>query len=199
MSDKKIVGFGKFSTLEKKSQKEPVEIKTDTPTEDKIPMNPNLPHKGTKKNVPGVKDDSLKPPIIKSETEDTSEKKVEFYGKVAKFPNKTKASHALNFLENVKVPKQSVWYILIEKQDNELQVLKYNNSQGVDMKKFTEDLKKYYCEQYRDQPKLKSLIEGIELNGAQEFSAIRNIPDIDVENGRKLITKITEDLVKLLK
>lgn len=197
MSDKKIVGFGKFSTLEKKVQKEPKEVSPSTPSEDKIPMNPNLPDKGTKKPV-SIKDVTLSP-VPDVEGEQTDEKKVEFYGKVARFPNKTKASHALNFLENVKVPKNSVWYILIEKQDNELQVLKYNNSQGVDMIKFTEDLKSYYRGQYKKNPEILTLIENIEVKGATEFSSIRNIPDIQVDNGKKMITKITEDLVKLLK
>jgi hypothetical protein len=42
------------------------------------------------------------------------------------------------------------------------------------------------------------LIESIEVGGAEEFSAIKNIPNVEVEGGKKLISKITEDLIKLL-
>ena len=57
-----------------------------------------------------------------------TENDVKFYGKLARFPKKVKAHKALNFLENVKISKNSIWYILIEKQDNELQMIKYNKS-----------------------------------------------------------------------
>ena len=56
---------------------------------------------------------------------------VNFYGKIAKFPKNTKASSAYNFLENIKVSKKQLWYILIEKDDNGLQVIKYNNKLGL--------------------------------------------------------------------
>jgi hypothetical protein len=42
------------------------------------------------------------------------------------------------------------------------------------------------------------LIESIEVDGAEEFSSIRNIPNVEIEPGKKLISKITEDLIKLL-
>ena len=42
------------------------------------------------------------------------------------------------------------------------------------------------------------LIESIEIVGKEEFSAIKNIPNVEVEKGKKLISKITEDLIKLL-
>jgi hypothetical protein len=42
------------------------------------------------------------------------------------------------------------------------------------------------------------LIESIEVGGAEEFSSIKNIPNVEIGSGKKLISKITEDLVKLL-
>ena len=128
----------------------------------------------------------------------THESKVDFSGKVAKFPKNIKASKAYNFLENVKISKSSIWYILIEKQDNELQMVKYNNKKGFDMAKFVLELKNYYISQYSKNPKMVKLIETIEVGGAEEFSAIKNIPNVEVEGGKKLISKITEDLIKLL-
>ena len=47
-------------------------------------------------------------------------------------------------MENVKIPKSSIWYIMVEKQPNELQMLKYNLTKGVDLSKFTNELKMYY-------------------------------------------------------
>ena len=45
---------------------------------------------------------------------------------------------------------------------------------------------------------MAKLIESIEVGGKKEFSVIRNIPNVQVEGGKKLITKITEDLIRLL-
>ena len=53
---------------------------------------------------------------------------VHFYGKVAKMPKNTKAAQSINFLEKIKISKQKLWYIIIEKEEfNELQTIKYNN------------------------------------------------------------------------
>ena len=111
---------------------------------------------------------------------------------------KVKASKAYNFLENVKISKNSIWYILVEKQDNELQMVKYNNKKGFDMAKFVLELKTFYLNQYKDSAEMSNLIESIEVGGAEEFSSIKNIPNVEIEPGKKLITKITEDLIKLL-
>ena len=98
----------------------------------------------------------------------------------------------------LKISKNSIWYILIEKQDNELQMVKYNNKKGFDMNKFVLELKEFYLNRYSSSPEMVKLIESIEVSGAEEFSAIKNIPNVEVEKGKKLISKITEDLIKLL-
>jgi hypothetical protein len=167
------------------------------------PMLPNLPN--TDKKVQKVisrkgiipKDQNFE---LGSELpDDDISENVEFIGRVAKFPKKTKASNALNFLENVKISKSSIWYLLVEKQENELQMVKYNNKVGVDMDKFVLELKGFYIKKWsKSDPKLAKLIESIEVGGKKEFSVIRNIPNVQVEGGKKLITKITEDLIRLL-
>jgi hypothetical protein len=179
-------------------------------------MNPNLPLTGTKTprmqsrkgvlpKLKGSEDQNFEmdKPIEKVMDEreggEKTDEQVQFYGRVAKFPKKTKASKALNFLENVKISKNSIWYLLIEKQENELQMVKYNNRQGFDLNKFVLELKGFYIKKWaKSDPKLAKLVESIEVKGAEEFSAIRNIPNIEVEPGKKLVTKITEDLIKLL-
>ena len=69
------------------------------------------------------------------------DKKVNFFGKVAKMPKNIKAKNAYNFLENIKVSKKKLWYILIEKDENELQCIKYNNKMGVNLRVFVEQMK----------------------------------------------------------
>lgn len=201
MSDKKIAGFKKFSDMKSGKEKlEEVNPGVQPKTDSDRPMLPNLPNKSTK--TPKIPSRANVLPFdqnIADKEEDKSNegKDVKLYGKIAKFPKKTKASKGLNFLENVKISKNSIWYLLIEKQDNELQMVKYNNKRGVDLGKFMHDLKSFYIDKYKSQPKVVKLIESIELKGANEFSSIGNIPNIEVD-GKKLISKITEDLIKLL-
>ena len=118
---------------------------------------------------------------------------IKLYGKVAKFPKNTKASKAFNFFENIKMSKSKIWYMLIEKDDNELQIIKYNNKQGVNLKVFLEQLKV----QYSKNENMINYISNLEIVGEDSFSIIKNIPDIYI-NEKKLITIILNDLLTLL-
>lgn len=123
--------------------------------------------------------------------------KVQLIGKIAKFPTDTQASKAYKFLENVKISKKKIWYLMVEKQNNELQMIKYNQNVGVDLKKFVESLKEFYISNVED-PKVKAIIEAIEVDGEDKFSTIKNIPRNLMLDGKNAIVKITEDLIKLL-
>jgi hypothetical protein len=208
--NKKIVGFKKFSDIKSGSSKvEEVDMSL-TPDTD-LPMNPNVPTGSTKIERPASRKNLMpkeeQNPKLDNEwyddkeeeakeDEKISEDKVQTYGRVAKFPKNVKASKAFNFLENVKVSKKSIWYIMVEKLDNELQMVKYNHKEGVDLNKFVNELKTYYINKYKD-PKMKKLIESIYVDGNDKYSMVKNIPLVEVD-GKKLITKITEDLIKLL-
>jgi hypothetical protein len=211
-SEKKVVGFKKFSEIKGKSKVEEVDpsLNISPDTESDLPANPNLSKDSKKveriasrKNlIP--KDQNLEVDSDEDEfrneidmDEHTHEGKVETFGKVAKFPKNVKASKAYNFLENVKVSKKSIWYIMVEKQDNELQMVKYNYKEGVDLSKFVNGLKEYYIEKYKSEPNIKKLVESITVDGNDKYSMVKNIPTITLD-GKKLITKITEDLIKLL-
>lgn len=200
MADKKIVGFKKFSDInsKKKSKLEEVNPSTDIKpdTDSKRPMDPNLPL-DTKKVEKPASTKEMKPEIEKTEDDDVNESSVETIGKIAKFPKNVKASKAYNFLENVKVSKKSIWYIMVEKQDSELQMVKYNYKEGVDLNKFVNELKTYYLNKYAKNKKVASLIEGITVDGNDKYSMVKNIPPIELE-GRKMIGIITEDLIQLL-
>jgi hypothetical protein len=122
-----------------------------------------------------------------------SDNNVNFIGKVAKFPKNTKAKNAYNYLENIKVSKKKLWYILIEKDNNGLQIIKYNNKLGFNLNDFVNELKVYYT---KDE-EMKKYIDKLIIEGEDKFSIIKNIPDIEI-NEKKLITILTNDLIKLL-
>lgn len=121
-------------------------------------------------------------------------KTAKLIGKVIKLPNDSKAEKVM---ENIKIPRNKAWYVLVEKQGNELHMIKYNQ-QGVNATEFVSELKKYYINKYKDNADLRAKMEGIHVLGNETFSIIKNVPFIEID-GKKLITKITEDLISLLK
>lgn len=210
--NKKIVGFKKFTDIKGKSKIEEVNPSLDAKpmTDSDLPANPNVPKDSKKIEKPASRknlmpqDQDVNLPSDEDEFEndiDLKDKKnegnVETFGKVAKFPKNTKASKAYNFLENVKVSKKSIWYIMVEKQDNELQMVKYNVKEGVDLSKFVNELKGYYTKKYGKDAKFVEMINKIKVDGNDKYSMVQNIPLVEVE-GKKMITRITEDLIKLL-
>ena len=210
--NKKIVGFKKFTDIKGKSKIEEVNPSLDAKpmTDSDLPANPNV-SKDSKKIEKPISRKNLIPqdqtidlPSDEDEFENNinlkdkkNEGNVETFGKVAKFPKNTKASKAYNFLENVKVSKKSIWYIMVEKMDNELQMVKYNVKEGVDLSKFVNELKTYYTKKYGKDAKFIEAISKISVDGNDKYSMVKNIPLVEVE-GKKMITKITEDLIRLL-
>jgi hypothetical protein len=137
--------------------------------------NPNLPIDSTKELV-DFDSTELKSEISGSKEDQINEtNKVKFIGKVAKFPKSTKASNAFNFLENVKIPKSAIWYIMVEKMDNELQMVKYDYKKGVDLSSFVNDLKKYYIDKYKTNKSVVEKISNIIVDGNDKYSMIKNI------------------------
>lgn len=195
-----LKSFEKFSEMSRKSKKE----KEDSGQLPVLPLSepphvPNLPTEKPNKVQVGMATDYMKPE--KGELVENPlnilESNVEFIGKIAKLPRGVKASKAYNFLENVKVSKSSIWYLMIEKQDNELQMVKYNFKKGVDLNQFIKDLKTYYVSKYNSNKPMIKLIENIQVDGNDKYSWIKNIPMVEVD-GKKMISKITEDLIRLL-
>jgi len=196
-----LKSFEKFSELSRKSKKEAEEsAKGVVMPKSEPPRSPNLSTEMPSKVQQGMSTKGLMPP--KGELEENplnilEEKNVEFIGKVAKLPKGVNASKAYNFLENVKVSKSSIWYLMVEKQDDQLQMVKYNYKKGVDLNNFIKELKTYYISKYQDNRDVIRMIENIKIDGNDKYSWIKNIPMIEVD-GKKMISQITEDLIKLL-
>ena len=215
MADRKIAGFKKFSDMKAPKIEEfnpALDFNPDTDAD--LPMNPNLPGNSKKIEKPAsreklmpkkqdinlVSDEKdwydLKDEEVKEDSKKVEEK-VKTYGRVAKFPKGVKASKAFNFLESVKTSKKNIWYMLIEKQDNELQMVKYNNTAGVDVNKFINELKTFYITQNKGNKLMCEALSKIGVEGNSNLARISNIPKLRFEN-KLLITKITEDLIQLL-
>lgn len=195
-----LKSFEKFSELSKKTKKElEEEARLPVMPSSEPPHVPNLPTEKPSKIQKGQNTEHLMPEKgeLVDNPLDIMESNVEFIGKIAKLPKGVKASKAYNFLENVKVSKSSIWYLMIEKQDNELQMVKYNYKKGVDLSHFVNELKSYYISKYKSNPKIIKLVENIQVDGNDKYSWIKNIPMVEVE-GKKMVSKITEDLIKLL-
>jgi hypothetical protein len=129
---------------------------------------------------------------------DMADNKIEFTGKIAKFPKNTKAATALKFLENIRVNPSKLWYIIVEDQGTDLKMVKYNRAQGVNLAEYTSELKTHYLLEYKDHAAVLKGIADIEVVGEDDFSVIKNVPNIVLESGQTLISKITTDLIKLL-
>lgn len=134
-------------------------------------------------------------------TEDN--KNVNLYGKIGILPKNTKASDGIKFLENIKIKKTKLWYLMVEKYTDEhgniLQLVKYNQHKGVDLSKFVKSLKEHYAQAYsKVEPNIDQMFDSIIVTGCDKFATLANIPDVELA-GKKLITRLTEDLVKLLK
>jgi hypothetical protein len=207
---KKIVGFKKFSDIKAGSSKiEEVDPSLDLApeTDSDRPMIPNV-SSSTNKVEKRFSSKNIEPTDHDEDFEQDDEndeypeglpknEEVKTYGRVAKFPNGVKASKALNFLENVKISKKSIWYIVVEQQSDELQLVKYNYNEGVDLSKFVNELKSYYITKNRGNRAICEAVSKIGIDGNDKYSKITNISKIKID-GKLLITKVTEDLIKLL-
>jgi hypothetical protein len=138
-------------------------------------------------------------PLQNAKLKATNKQKIELFGKIASGKN-IKASKMLEFLSNVpdvKV-KSSLWYLIIEKQDSELNLLRFTPQRGINLTEFIVELKKYYIDKYKDDKQIVEAFEKLTIEGNDKLSVLKNISNITIEN-RKLIRLLTEDLIKLLK
>jgi len=206
---KKIVGFKKFSDIKAGSSKiEEVNPSLDlTPeTDSDRPMIPNV-SSSTNKVEKRFSSNNIEPEDHDYDFEQDEENdeypeglhknEVKTYGKVARLPKGVLASKGFNFLENVKISKKSIWYIMVETMNDELQMVKYNHKEGVDLNKFVNELKSYYITKHKGNKAICEAVAKIGVDGNDKYSKVTNISKIKIDD-KLLITKITEDLIKLL-
>ena len=86
---------------------------------------------------------------------------IKLTGKIAKFPNNTKAVKALKFLENVKVNPKKLWYIIIEDQGTDLKMVKYNRHSDVNLLEYTNELKQFYIKQFSNSTEMSEALNKI--------------------------------------
>lgn len=210
--EKKIVGFKKFSELKNDPKVQEIDLSIQPLSDSDLPCNPNLPGE-TNKIEKTISRDNLIPSkqdILSNKGDEDLDTKndidlkkkvnesVQKIGKVAKFPKNSKASEAYSYLEHIKVSKKSIWYMVIEQMEGTgLQLVKYNNMEGVDLNKFVNELKTYYLSKNCGNATVCEAISNIKVEGNSSFSLLKNIPPVKVD-GVMMITKITEDLIKLL-
>lgn len=210
--EKKVVGFKKFSELKSESKVQENDLSIQPLSDSDLPCNPNLPIETNKIEKTSSRDNLVpkKQNILTDNGDEDLDTKndidlkkkvnesVQKIGRIAKFPKNSKADDAYSYLEHIKVSKKSIWYMVIEQMDcSGLQLVKYNNMEGVDLNKFVNELKSYYLSKNCDNKAICEAISKIDIEGNSSFSILKNIPPIKVD-GVMMITKITEDLIKLL-
>lgn len=139
----------------------------------------------------------------KNRTEVTNEKNIQIIGNVAKFPKDVDSSTAYSYMKNLKNPKlnkKDVWYLMVEKQNNELQMIRFQQKEDMlDLGQFVDGLKKFYINKYKKNEKLVSYLEKMEVGRDKHglIAGVRNIPNIKIGD-KKMIQIVTEDLIKIL-
>lgn len=151
----------------------------------------------TKKVVPAV--DVPKPHIKEESKPKVEEPKAklesfDFVGKIVKFPGKIKPSISIIMLENNKVSKDKLHYIISSQTENSLVVLKYNEKAEIKLTEFVNTLIGFY----KKNESLKIPLNEMVVEGTEQFSIIKNIPKINIGD-KKLIDLLNDDLIKLLK
>ena len=124
--------------------------------------------------------------------------KVKLTGKVAQFPTDTPVHKAYNFLENTdNLPKSRIWYIMVEKTGDSVQIARYYPTKGQDLDIIYNKLSERYKDMAKDEPNLLEAISMIETECTDKFAFIKNVPPVLI-NGKKLSSIIMEDLIKIL-
>ena len=130
--------------------------------------------------------DTKKEEIIEKRKVDNISEKFELIGKIAKLPSQIKPSQSIIILENNKISKNKLHYIITKSSQNSITLLKYNEKADIKITEFINALLKHY--EKNDKLKINNII----AEGTEHFSFIKNIPS-------NFIDMIYNDIVKLLK
>lgn len=192
-----LKSFSDFKKNEDQSNTEPKtgfpKVNEPKPDSDGVREPVNRIKRG-KKNKP--KKPSIKKPTIKKPTVSESEQKrvlldvfnnIEFINKVAVFKKTMKAKDALLTLENGKIDKNKLWYFIMDRNEDTIQIVKYNVDEGFNLVKFTNEVFGFYKKNESN-----SYLKNIQISGAKEFVVISGISNKENKE------KIKKDFIKLL-
>jgi len=79
---------------------------------------------------------------------------------------------------------------MVESQADELQMVKYNHKEGVDLNQFVNELKSYYITKLRGNKAICEAVAKIGVYCNDKYSKVTNITKIKIDD-KLLITKIT--------
>jgi len=137
------------------------------------------------------------PPMVKEVKPEVEEQKLETIkidGKIINFYGNIKPSISIVMLENNNVSKDKLHYIISQQTKNSLVILKYNEKAEIKLTDFANTLISYY----KKNENFKVIFDKIIVEGSEQFSIIKNIPDINIGD-KKLIQILNDDFIKLLK
>ena len=144
--------------------------------------------------IPKVSEPKVTPKMEKPKKVEKVKENFEFFGKVVSFPSQVKPSVSIVLLENNNISKDKLHYIISRQTEDTLVVLKYNEKAEMKLTEFVNTLMNYY----KKNEELKVPFSKIVVEGTDQFSIIKNIPNINFGD-RKLIQVLNDDLIKLLK
>jgi len=146
------------------------------------------------KETPKVQEPKVQEPMLKKTPKPKKIEKVKeisesiiFDGKVVSFIGPIKPSSTIQLLEQKKISKSKLHFIITEQNDS-IVLLKYNLETKIDLNLFVETLIKYHKDNLNE-----SIFENINIEGSDTFTIIKNIPNDDIKN------IIVENIKKLLK
>jgi len=120
--------------------------------------------------------------------------KFDFNGKIVSMPSNIKPSVSIVMLENNKISKDKLHYIISSQTKDSLVVLKYNKKAEIKLTEFTNTLIDYY----KLNETVKNIFDEIVVEGTKDYTIIKNIPDL-LMGGEKLINVLNKNIIKLLK
>jgi hypothetical protein len=109
---------------------------------------------------------------------------IKFVDKIAYFTESIKANEAFKLLETAKISKNKLTYFFMDRNNESLQIVKYNPKEGKNLKDFMLELFGYYY-------KHNIISEKVEISGGNEFVVINNLS----QQSKNIVKR---DIIKML-
>jgi hypothetical protein len=127
--------------------------------------------------------------IQESKIQESNLKNFNFIGKTVNFSTNIKPSKSIIILENNNISKNKLHYIISKQSQDSLIIFKYNEKIELKLTDFINTLINYH----KKNDNSKNIFENIVIDGNNNFSIIKNIPNIN------LLNTLNNEIIKLLK